>query len=663
MRKTATSVLLGLLFSTGMVGGLAGIAATPAGASVDPSPANGNIEICKAFTTPTLAGVTLNSAVGAGFSFTVTPASGPAQTVSVNAGTCSPLISVAPGNARITEAVAPWYSVTSITELPGQSYINAGTTNLTNAAVGTNPAQSVQVSVASGAAVDAVTYTDALVTGYVEVCKATPAGSGLTGTFGFKLSAALQSGTFATAAFAGTASANVGACSGPIQVPAGSITATENGTNLYVTAISADYNGVPANNALTASSLVGGWATAGVKASTTVSNQTDVYFTDNVVALKVCKLWTGATTGIAANQLYTFTVTPGVNPFGQGPVPAPYTVSIQVGQCSNPVAYAPGTPVTVTEGIVPGSKAFSIVNTGSLTTVPLSTSLPNRTTQVIMGNDVTGTTSTNEGLVTFTNEIADGGPLKVCKVAGTGLAPLGTTFNFVVTGSGTTYNVAVPLGQCEFVVDSTGNPVIFPYNTTLLVTETASTGNLAQSITVVPTNVTENRGVTTELAKTNQNLGVISGASSANVTISEDIVTEATWADIDPPIVTDPTGNGTGVASTNGTNGAASNNNPLGTSNTSNAVVNANGVLVIVPAKSVTPIVKASTTHVALTKAQSAKLAKFQKQLAADKAQVKALTTKHFSSLAAAKSALKKVNALKSQEKTLNKEIAALKKL
>jgi len=661
MRKTATSVLLGLLFSTGMVGGMAGAAS----ASVDPGP-TGNIEICKAFTTPTLAGVTLSTAVGSGFSFTVTPASGPAQTVSVNAGTCSPLIAVAAGNATITEAVAPWYSVTSIAELPGQSYINAGTTNL--AAVPTTgspvlPAQSVQVSVASGAAVDAVTYTDAIVTGYVEVCKATPTGSGLTGTFGFALTSNLASGAFATATFAGKASANVGACSSPILVPAGNITATENGTNLFVTAISADFNGVPANNALTASNLVAGTASATVKASATVSNQTDVTFTDNVVALKVCKLWTGATTGIAANQLYTFTITPGVNPFGQGPVPAPYTASIQVGQCSIPVAYAPGTPVTVTEGIVPGSKVFSIFNTGSLTTVAANTSVVNRTTQVIMGNDVTGSTSTNEGLVTFTNEIADGGTLKVCKVAGTGLAPLGNTFNFVVTGSGTTYNVAVPLGQCEFVAGSNGVPVVFPFNTTLLVTETASTGNLAQSIVVVPTNVTENRGVTTELAETNQNLGVISGASSANVTISEDLVTEATWANIDPPIVTNPTGNGTGVASTNGTNGAASNNNPLGTSPTSNAVVNANGVLVIVPNSAVSPIVKASTTKVALTKAQTAKLVKLQKQLAADKAQVKALSTKHFSSLAAAKAGLKKVNALQKQEKTLNKEIAALKKL
>jgi len=664
MRKTATSVLLGLLFSTGMVGGLAGVASAATSdhqSVVDPGP-TGNIELCKAWTTPTINGVTLNPAVGQGFSFTITESGGFTTTVSVNAGTCSPLIAVPAGTATITEAGATWYQNTAITQLAGQSYIVPGSINLAT--------QSVQVSVASGPAVDAITYTDALVTGYVEVCKATPAGSGLTGTFGFTLSEALKSGSFATASYAGTASATVGACSSPIQVPAGAITTVENGTNLYVTNITAVLDGYPTTsplykNELVSSNLVTGTAVSTVLKSADVSTQTDITYTDNVVALKVCKLWSPSTATGPAGQLYTFTVTPGANPFGNGPVPAPYTVSIQVGQCSNPVAYAPGTPVTVTEGVVAGTKVAAIATTGAATTaITPATSLINRTTSIIMGNDVKGLTSTNEALVTYTNEAADPGVLKVCKQAGTGLAPLGTIFNFVVTNGSTTYNVAVPLGQCEFVVDSSGNTVSFPYNTTLLVTETASTGNLAQKITSVPgLLVTEERGVSNENELTNTNLGAISGASSTNVTISEGVVNEVTWFNIDPPIVTDPTGNGTGVASTNGTNGAASNNNPLGTSNTSNAVVNANGVLVIVPAKSVSPIVKASTTHVALTKAQTAKLVKLQKQLAADKAQVKALSTKHFSSLAAAKAGLKKVNALQKQEKTLNKEIAALKKL
>jgi hypothetical protein len=624
----------------------------------------GNIEICKVWTPTTLAGgaVTLNSTVGQGFSFTVTGPGGFSTTQSVNAGTCSPLIAVPAGTDTITEASALWYQNTAITQLPGQSYIVPTSLNLAT--------QSVQVTVASGSAVDAVTYTDALVTGYVEVCKATPAGSGLTGTFGFTLSSALKSGTFATASYAGATSATVGACSSPIQVPAGTITSVENGTNLYVTNITANLDGYPTTsplykNELVSSNLVSGTAVSNVLKSADVSTQTDITYTDNVVALKVCKLWSPSTATGPAGQLYTFTVTPGANPAGQGPVPAPYTVSIQVGQCSNPVAYAPGTPVTVTEGVVAGTKVAAIATTGAATTAILpATSLINRTTSIIMGNDVKGTTSVDEALVTFTDENADPGTLKVCKQAGTGLAPLGTSFNFTVLSGTTTYNVAVPLGQCEFVVDSTGNPVSFPFNSTVLVTEAASTGNLAQKITSVPgLLVTEERGTTNETSLTNTSLGAISGPSSTNLTISEGVVNEITWFNIDPPIVTDPTGNGTGVASTNGTNGAASNNNPLGTSSTSNAVVNANGVLVIVPAKSVSPIVKASTTHVALTKAQTAKLVKLQKQLAADKAQVKALSKKHFSSLAAAKAGLKKVNALVSQEKTLNKEIAALKKL
>jgi hypothetical protein len=550
--------------------------------------------------------------------------------------------------------------VTAITEQAGQSYL--GTPNLT--------AQSVTATVTAGPGVDIVNYNNALVTGFVEVCKATPTGSGLTGTFGFALSAALTSNGLATATYAGTASATVGACSSPIQVPAASITATENGTNLYVTAITADFNGVPANNALTTPvtsvNLAEGWAAANVLAAANNSSQTDIYFTNDVVGLELCKVWSPSTATGPAGQVYTFSVTPSANAAGQGPVPAPYTVSLQVGQCSSAVNYAPGTPVTITEGIVAGTKVQGISVAGAATTVVPNPVLVNRTTQIIMGNGNTLATnplltSTNDAVVTFANQVAVPGTLKVCKVAGVGLAPLGTVFNFTVTGSGTTYTVAVPLGQCEFVVGSNGVPVQFPYNTTLTITEAASTGNVATNVVANLANVTESRGVTTEPVVSNVSLGSIGGVSSANVTISENLLTEVTWSDIDPPVVTAPSGNGSGVASTNGTNGAASNNtNPLGTSSTSNAVVNANGVLVIVPNSAVSPIVKASTSHV-LTKAQEAKLVKLQKQLAADKAQVKALSTKHYTSLAAAKSALKKVAALKSQEKTLTHEIALLK--
>jgi hypothetical protein len=594
--------------------------------------------------------VTLNSAVGSGFSFTVVDAAGASQTVSVNAGLCSPLLTVAAGTATITEATAPWYQVTSITEQAGQSYL--GTPNLKT--------QSVTATVTAGPGVDVVTYNNALVTGFVEVCKATPTGSGLTGTFGFALSAALKSGAFAAASYAGTASATIGACSSPIQVPAGTITATENGTNLYVTAISADYNGVPANNALVSSNLVTGTAVATVVAAANNSSQTDISFTNDVVGLELCKVWSPSTATGPAGQVYTFTVTPSANPAGQGPVPAPYTVSLQVGQCSNAVNYAPGTPVTITEGIVPGTKVQGITLAGAATTVTPYPDLINRTTQIIMGNSTLGTTSTNDAVVTYANETALDGTLKVCKYAGTGLAPLGTTFNFTVTGDGS-YTVAVPLGQCVFV-GGNSSPIEFPYNQTLTVTEAASTGNEAQSITANLVNVTESRGVTTEPVLSAISLGGIGTTSSANVTISENLLNEINFYDIDPPIVTNPTGNGTGVASSNGTNGAASNNNPLGTSSTSNAVVNANGVLVIVPNSAVSPITNASITHVKLTKAQEAKLVKLQKQLASDKAQVKALSTKHFATKAAAKAAAKKINALKSQEKTLTHEIALLNK-
>ena len=58
--------------------------------------------------------------------------------------------------------------------------------------------------------------------------------------------------------------------------------------NLFVTNIAADLNGNPANGELVSSNLVTGTAVSTVLKSSDVSTQTDVWYTDNVVALKVC---------------------------------------------------------------------------------------------------------------------------------------------------------------------------------------------------------------------------------------------------------------------------------------------------------------------------------------------------------------------------------------
>src|SRR6202011_173153 len=144
------------------------------------------------------------------------------------------------------------------------------------------------------------------------------------------------------------------------------------------------------------------------------------------------------------------------------------------------------TMVSVTEGIVPGTKVESIVAAGAQSVVPGSLSLTNRTISVLVGTPVTSTTGpTDEAIVTFTNEAADPGTLKICKISGatatSNNAPGGTLFNFTVSGvPGTT---AVPLGNCV-IVGGSQTPVLFPFNSTVTVTEAASAGNAASAITV-----------------------------------------------------------------------------------------------------------------------------------------------------------------------------------
>jgi hypothetical protein len=662
MKKAGLSVLLGLLMSTGLAGIVAGTTATAASGAVALS---GNIEICKAWTPPTITGV----AITGGFSFTITGSGGFTDTVVVapgpaGAALCSPVIPVPAGTDTVTEATATWYSVTSITELPGQSYL--GTPNLKT--------QSVTVTVPASAAVEDVTYTNALVTGYVEVCKEAVAGSGLTGNFTFALSEALASGSAATGTFTGTTTIPVASCSGPIQVPAGALTTVEGGTNLYVYSITADLNGL-AENELVSSNLITGTAVSTVLASADSSTQTDVTYTDDVVSLKVCKAWDSSTTepGGAGTE-FPFTITPSATSVA-GPVPAPYTASVVAGQCSDPVAYRPGTVVTITEGIVAGTKVESIVPTGAYSTVPNSLSLTGRTIQVIVGTPTTATAGpTDLAAVTFTDVAADGGTLKICKVAGA-VAPVGTNFTFTV-GS---YTTVVPLGGCNFV-ESAGVPVIFPYNSVQTVTEAASANNAATSIVASPTYVTEDVAttgpagpslgtptLTSELVAGTVTLGSTDTTSSINVTIGEQTVTEATFTDIDPPTVTNPgSSSGTTSSSTSGTNGASadsSGNSSISTSTgaTSSVVANVGGVLVTLPtSSSITPVV-AGTSSKTLTKAQEAKLVKLQKQLAADKALVKQLSAKHYATHKLLVAAQKHIAALKSAEKVLNKEIALLK--
>jgi len=667
--KKLISLLAGLLCVGSMAAPVLALTATSAGATPAPS-ISGQIEICKALA-PQTAVPPLGINNTATFVFTATGVSGD---IDVNAGSCSGAITTsAPGGAvTITEigylspgtttpvvSLAPTFVVTSVTELPGQTYLTLPETSAALLA-GTSV-----VTVAPGQ-VDAVTYTNALVYGYVEVCKQAAATSGLTGTFAFNLSGA--------DAFTTSTSVSVGACSMPIQVPAGNVTVTEGGTNLYVTGIYAIHSD-QSTALVSPADLVTGVATISVLAATNASVQTDITYTNNVVSLKVCKEFdttTGAEPG-GASTLFPFTeaVTSGTN----GPNTAPAAFSLLAGTttspiCSNPVAYAPGTVVSVTEGPVAGTKAGSITTVGGATQG--TTSLANATTSITIGNPITGTGTTDEAIVTFVDVPAAPGQLKICKLAG---SPAPVMPNAANAYSFTVSNPATPLvpiatatvspGFCAVVGGAGGTQILFPYNSKLLVTETGTPSNMASAITAVPTNVMVNElvnGVSTSTATSQLTVGGTTGvnggsgvSASATIWISEALTTEVDFTNVDPPaVITSPTG--VTVADPGGPE--------TGTTTASTAAI-ANSVAAQIPALLASPqgAITTLTKSLVLTSAQRKALLKKDNKTLDN---VKSAITKWTATAAHTKGLLHKTAEnrllqLKAEAKILNLEIKLLK--
>jgi hypothetical protein len=533
LKRRAHAVFVGLLFAgAGVVPVLAtsAITAGTAGASGNDGP-GGYIEICKTFTTPPAADASVNTA--APFTFKVSKVAagvddGSAGTITVDAGSCSGPVRLADGSYSVTETSAPWYAVTSIVETLGHGLTS---TDLTTGAA--------DFTISDGLT-ETLTYTNALVTGYLKICK-DAASSNLTGSFSFAVSG--------PDGYSSTTSALVGSCSDPMQVPAGWATVAEAGTNLNVTGIVAQINGEGTSVLGTSPppNLVTGTASVAIDASPDTSTETVMTYTNDVVGLKVCKVWSpdGGTVPAPWNTVeFPFAVAPATGSV-LGPVPAPYSFSLLAGTrehpyCSTPVDYRPGTLVTISEGIVPGSKVLSIATDGNGETIVTPfPSITGRTTEILVGTGVLSGLSTpvNEAVVTFTNEAAAPGPLEICKDAGTP-APVGTSFSFTV--SGTTGTTTVPVGGCAIVGGSL-TPTLFPFNSTQTVTELASSGNATSAISVSPTYVTENVAGTPTLtsefvAGATTGIGTTTDiASSVAVVIGEGTMTQVTFTDIDPP--------------------------------------------------------------------------------------------------------------------------------
>jgi hypothetical protein len=206
------------------------------------------------------------------------------------------------------------------------------------------------------------------------------------------------------------------------------------------------------SGSLVSSNLAAGTASVTV----TAGGQTIVTFlnTSPTGTLKICKI---AGTGVPAGGMFTFSVA------GAGlTVPA----GLAPGTCSAALVFPIGTAVPITEAVSSGTvpSAISVVPAGAGSNINVS------------GGSVTATIGAGETDVYFTNAAGGVGLLKVCKVAGTGVAPL-TMFGFVMNGTA----FRVPAGYCV----SRGT---FPVGTVITITENVSSAGTVSAIGITPSN-------------------------------------------------------------------------------------------------------------------------------------------------------------------------------
>ena len=230
-------------------------------------------------------------------------------------------------------------------------------------------------------------------TGYIEVCKQSNPAAPVTGTFSFTVTA---SSTFST-----TLQVPVGECSGPIQVPSGTVTVTEtpqagvavsdvsaysfSASGSYIDQLIAWPAGNPANPDAAQVNVVSG----GV-ALETITTFTNSSTSGQTGLLKICKI---AGSGIDVGTPFTFTATSPASSTGAG---TKSTYSIEAGPaadggyCVLGGTYPVGTHVTVKETLPTGDYA-------SITVQPSANG--GKTT----ANSVVATIGTGITEVTFTD--------------------------------------------------------------------------------------------------------------------------------------------------------------------------------------------------------------------------------------------------------------------
>jgi hypothetical protein len=415
----------------------------------------GFIEICKS--TPA-------GAFPAGLSntpsFTYTVSNG-GGTVVVPNNSCSHPIAVTAGNVTVTETLASFFAVASITTSPGSALVSS------NLSTGTAVVAVPAAPDSSGAVV--VNYRNVPVVGHIEICKNNAADASLTGSFTFTITGPAGSG------FTATATVPIGHCSFPIAVPAGTNTVTETAPN-SVSSITVQ-NGAPSTT-----NTATGTATVTVKpdvAPGDTSQEAIVTFFDETVNLKICKIASDA----GVTSPYTFTVS-AVEPAGGNAVPN-RTVTVLPGQCqlvpgpyTNPngtTGWRAGTTVTVSEGVVPGTAVTAITVIPASSEVPGAkrlSPLPNPTLPGPAGQDA-AVLGAGETQMSFTNDTVPGGTLKICENPDAKAPPTAVeTFTVASpTPAGSTTTAAVPFGSCTIVPNPVTKDGLWLYNSTVTIAQ------------------------------------------------------------------------------------------------------------------------------------------------------------------------------------------------
>ena len=376
------------------------------------NPTTGTLVVCK------VAG----SGVAAGTIFTFNIAG---TAVTVAAGTCSTPRVLTAGAVVVTETLPSGTSLTSVVATPAGSLAS---TNLAGGTATVNVAVGVQTT---------VNFTNVLnpTTGTLVVCKV--GGTGVLAGANFAFNAA---GTQVNVA--------AGACSTPLIVPAGPATIVETlpaGGSLTSVSTSPVV-------ALVSSNLAAGSAIVTIN----VGGLTTATFTNTAIlgSLQICKV---AGAGVSIGSNFTFNVGGTLVSIPAGPAPN--------GNCSQSLQFPVGTFVMVAENASIGTVVSAI------TVVPVA----NQGVVSLPGGMVVVTIGTGATNVVFTNIAGGFGLLKVCKIAGAGVA-VGTNFSFVRPGGA---SFTVPAGYCV----SQG---LAPIGTVITVSELFSATTVASAISVLP---------------------------------------------------------------------------------------------------------------------------------------------------------------------------------